>query len=669
MMRNFIENQDLSIDTNYQYVKTLMGIENFVDYQIYEIFIGNQDWLSNNIKFWRPRTENGIWKWVLWDTEYGLALFYPDYSIGYPNFNFLHMALTWGGWGSDDYTYLLRNLVENDDFLECLITRFADLLNTELRENAKIISIIDSLQNLIEPDVQKQFDRWGWTINNWNVKTQQIKDFTNERPFYIRQHIIDEFELDTLLTLNLDVQPVGSGRIKVNTVILNEFPWDGIFFTDYQIQLEALPNTGYEFSGWDGLTTDTSFIEFFSYTDTAFIALFQPAQFDTNIVINEFMADNDTTISDPQGDYDDWIELYNSGVNDIDIGGMYITDDINNPTMYQIPDNLPDSTIILPGEFLLLWADDEPEDGILHLGIKLSADGEQIGLFAKDGCTIIDTITYGQQATDVSFGRITDGNPQWIIMENSTPGYSNNQEIKINLTVFLEGPFDTIANIMNTSLNDNGMLPLEQPYNLSPWNYTGTESVASIPNADVVDWVLIELRETSGDASTATSDSIIARQAAFLLNDGSVVGYGCGNGACPIATSITNNLFVVIWHRNHLGIMSANPLIESGGIYSYDFSTSVEQVYGGILGYKEIVQGIWGMVGGDGDADGQVSNPDINDIWLPDAGYTGYYSGDFNLNTQVANPDKNDLWIPNVGIGTQVTDNIHISRFKCMVPK
>ena len=144
------------------------------------------------------------------------------------------------------------------------------------------------------------------------------------------------------------------------------------------------------------------------------------------LVINEFMASNDTTYADEHGDFDDWIELYNAGDQPIDIGGMYVTDDLNNLTTYQIPTTYPDSTTIEPGEFLILWADKQPEQGILHLGdVKLSSGGEQIGITQADGTTIVDSITFGEQTTDISYGRLPDGSDNWQFFSNPTPGESN----------------------------------------------------------------------------------------------------------------------------------------------------------------------------------------------------------------------------------------------------
>ncbi|RLD59640.1 MAG: hypothetical protein DRJ05_06120, partial [Bacteroidetes bacterium] len=173
--------------------------------------------------------------------------------------------------------------------------------------------------------------------------------------------------------------------------------------------------------------------------------------------------------------------------------------------------------------------------------------------------------------------------------------------------------------------------------------------VSSIPNQNVVDWVLVELRDAA-DASSALPATVIARQAAFLMNDGSIVGLdGDKDKACLVsAPPITNNLFVVIYHRNHLKVMSAVPVTESGGVYSYDFTTGTNQAYAdGQAGQKEIATGIWGMYGGDGANGGNITNFDKDNIWKPEAGTTGYSQADYNLNGQVENMDKNDVWVGN----------------------
>jgi len=217
-----------------------------------------------------------------------------------------------------------------------------------------------------------------------------------------------------------------------------------------------------------------------------------------------------------------------------------------------------------------------------------------------------------------------------------------------NLTAFLEGPFNVTD--MNTDLNP--YITFDHPFNGPPWNYSTCQTVPVIPNGNIVDWVLVELRDAQTPVQ-ATGATTIARQAAFLLDDGSIVQVD-GSSQLKIDVSPTYNLYAVIWHRNHLAIMSANALVESGGTYTYDFSSSSSQVYGGTAGCKLLGGAIWGMFCGDGNADGYVNINDKINIWESEAGNSGYWAGDFNLNGQVSNQDKNDYWLPNDGEGSKV---------------
>ncbi len=155
----------------------------------------------------------------------------------------------------------------------------------------------------------------------------------------------------------------------------------------------------------------------------------------TALFINEFMAANDSFIADGNGEFDDWVEIFNGGTEPVDFGGWYITDDSTNLQNWQIADTSPELTTIPPGGFLLLWADEQPEQGILHVGVKLNMEGEYIGISA-DGITYLDFIRYGPESIvappppDYSAGRISDGGTQWMTFQPGTenpptPGSGN----------------------------------------------------------------------------------------------------------------------------------------------------------------------------------------------------------------------------------------------------
>ncbi|MFZ0035145.1 MAG: lamin tail domain-containing protein [Sedimentisphaerales bacterium] len=146
------------------------------------------------------------------------------------------------------------------------------------------------------------------------------------------------------------------------------------------------------------------------------------------LVINEFMASNNSSsgIRDEWGDYDDWIEIYNYGSEAINIAGMHLTDNpVDEPLpWWDVPSDNPAATIIPAGGYLLIWADKQQSQGTLHANFALSGSGEQIGLYDAGG-NLIDSITFGAQEQNKSYGCLPDGSEYWHVFDNPTPGRSN----------------------------------------------------------------------------------------------------------------------------------------------------------------------------------------------------------------------------------------------------
>jgi len=105
------------------------------------------------------------------------------------------------------------------------------------------------------------------------------------------------------------------------------------------------------------------------------------------------------------------------------LDGMYLTDNLSEPTKWQIPAG----TTIPPGGYLLVWCDEDTGQGPLHAGFKLNRDGEEIGLFADDahGNVPLDSIVFGPQQENVSYGRRPDGADTWDFLSPPTPGTGN----------------------------------------------------------------------------------------------------------------------------------------------------------------------------------------------------------------------------------------------------
>ena len=143
-----------------------------------------------------------------------------------------------------------------------------------------------------------------------------------------------------------------------------------------------------------------------------------------SVVINELMADNDNIHADPQGDYDDWLELHNLTDSPVMLTGMYLSDKEDNPTKWQFPEN----TEIPANGYLIVWLDEDGEDAAegLHANFKLSKGGEIVMLVDTDanGNQVLESITFGEQETDIAFGRLPDGTGEFQVVQ-ATPEAAN----------------------------------------------------------------------------------------------------------------------------------------------------------------------------------------------------------------------------------------------------
>ncbi|HUW92789.1 MAG TPA: CotH kinase family protein [Bacteroidales bacterium] len=150
------------------------------------------------------------------------------------------------------------------------------------------------------------------------------------------------------------------------------------------------------------------------------------------LFINEFMADNSVTVSDEYGNYSDWIEIYNGDTGNIYLGDLYMTDNLASPDKWQLP-----GINLQPGGFALFWADGNPTLGDRHAEFKLDKEGEAIGLFTAD-LLLVDTLTFGMQSEDISYGRRSDGAAEnrFFVYPNPVTGTMVKLSHRINCRVF-----------------------------------------------------------------------------------------------------------------------------------------------------------------------------------------------------------------------------------------
>lgn len=157
------------------------------------------------------------------------------------------------------------------------------------------------------------------------------------------------------------------------------------------------------------------------------------------LFINEFMASNQTTIRDPANETDDWIELYNGGTSDLALAGFFLTDTLGIPLKWALPD-----TTIPPGGFVLVWADEDGMQGPMHANFRLARAGEVVAIFDQR-LALIDSVSFGVQLADISYGRLPDGGPSFTSFTSPTPGTSNGTGVGIDAPDIVQTEFEISA--------------------------------------------------------------------------------------------------------------------------------------------------------------------------------------------------------------------------------
>lgn len=217
------------------------------------------------------------------------------------------------------------------------------------------------------------------------------------------------------------------------------------------------------------------------------------ASADPQLFINELIGDNDTTIADEYGGYDNWLEIYNADSQPVWLGDKYLSDNLDDPNKWDLPD-----VTMGPGEFLLIWADGEPDQGPFHANFKLNDEGEELGIFDNEttGYFLIDSVSWGMQTIDISYGREHDGQFPWVFFTHPTPGYSNGT-YGIDDNKDDEDNFYFYPNPVN-----NGAIYFRHPFTGSLLDLTGKtvwsgENVMTISTAGIVNGLYL-LKEENG---------------------------------------------------------------------------------------------------------------------------------------------------------------------------
>ncbi|HOZ22153.1 MAG TPA: CotH kinase family protein [bacterium] len=253
---DYLSTQDMKTDAAWEYVNRMIDLDECLLYWAAEVYYNSQDWPANNVKYWRERSENGKWRWILFDLDFGFNLYETTGQSENHLYYLLSGIETRPGSNPPWSTLLPRKLVENPRIRNQFINLLADLLNTNF-ESTRVVNTINEMASAITPDIARHRKRWGISEKTASDHVKRMITFAQERPGYLRGFVRDFFKCGSPGTLTLTSTAGGRVRLNSLTFTADKLPWTGSYFTSNPIHLTALADPGWKFAGWSGSSAST----------------------------------------------------------------------------------------------------------------------------------------------------------------------------------------------------------------------------------------------------------------------------------------------------------------------------------------------------------------------------------------------------------------------------
>ena len=393
-MLDYIRTHDLAVDSHFAFVGRMMDIDNFLHYQIAQIYFDNQD-AGGNIRFWRPRKPDGRWRWILYDTDWGFGLNDP---MAFRNNSLaFHTEANGPSWPNPPWsTFLLRQLLRNQGFRQSFLQTFYEVLNKDFHPD-RVVRRIESFADEYRSEIPRHFDRWNLDTIKWATQVEIMKQFARVRPEYMRKFLREKFDLGEDVTLALGCTEGGS--ISITPV----HQWEGdtlqvTYAAGMNVTIQVKPRAGFRFTGWsDGVSSSI-------WTRTLCMqpgmerisAIFEPYRHSLAdlVMINEIGAYNRKS--------GDWVEIFNSSDQSVDVTSWILADAKHE---YRLP-----TAVIPPGGYLVFCQDLRKfknhfpgvpaAAGTFSFG--LNRRRESISLYTEEGAWV-DQVTYTVSPLDTAF--------------------------------------------------------------------------------------------------------------------------------------------------------------------------------------------------------------------------------------------------------------------------
>lgn len=262
---DFIMTNDMSDPANYDYVESVLNTRSLIDYFILNSYIVSADWLNWNTGWWRGRHPDGDakrWRYILWDMDasFGHYINYtgvPDTGPSAAPCN----PETLNDPGGQGHTNIFNALMENEIFFSDYINRWADL-NASYFSCDYMNFLLDSMINVIEPEMTRQFERWGGSYAGWQGEVDELYSFINERcpnvsedDDVLDEGIVDCYDVEPI-TITIIIQGLGEVEVEAFDVTPDMIPWEATYYANLPIDLDAEEDLEGIFLYWEVIEGD-----------------------------------------------------------------------------------------------------------------------------------------------------------------------------------------------------------------------------------------------------------------------------------------------------------------------------------------------------------------------------------------------------------------------------
>ena len=496
LQRIFELGENINEEGAYDELKTLLDIDEFTNYMACTMYLDNTDWPDNNLKAYRSQ-HDGRYRFVSFDLDYAFDLRNVNDDDDNP-FTFFYKFRNNGNINQDFVQFFL-NLLNHDEYRRKFIDTFC-IVGGSVFEPTRAGEIVDELLAVVKPMTQLMRQQ---NINDGhdpdraaNTIKDRLEGRANKMTNYMKQ--FTPMDLSTSVRKNVKLYSDTEGAalfindiaVPTGTVSMTNGQWsvfDGYLFTP--VKVEAKAPYGYTFAGWkkgSDIISEKPILSLPAGTTIALTAIFEPVEDDSPIPvrINEVSAANDIFVNE-YFKRNDWVELYNTTSKDIDVAGMYLSDNVNKPYKYQIQS--PQSTIIPAHGYLVVWCDKLEPESQLHASFKLDAEGGDVLLTAADD-SWSDCLTYGPMKADETAGRYPDGADDVFTMNVPTIAKANLTSSYVISLGSLKGDVnnDGVVDVADVSavitVMAGEMDDTTESYKLADVNGDGVVDVADISN-------------------------------------------------------------------------------------------------------------------------------------------------------------------------------------------